>query len=147
MQCNLPEVTCLIWKLDRLQLCQLNCLTSTLLSVYCVLLASNRKSLSICWAIKQNESELEQINIFSFLLYVILHSKSYILLKTSLKLDMSIQSYDLLKGCQNSTRKENKRTYFLCLALSPNQYFRLICLIIPQLWHCGKAQVLDGYLT
>ena len=36
------------------------------------------------------------LNIFSFLLDVILLSKSYILQKTTLKLDMSFQSYDQL---------------------------------------------------
>ncbi len=43
---------------------------------------------------------------FSYLLDVILHSKSYILPKTPLKSDTSFQSYYLLKGCQNN-RKQN----------------------------------------
>ena len=60
-------------------------------------------------------------HIFSFLLDVILHSKSYVLQKTPLKLDILFKSYDLwvVKTI------ENKQIYFFCLALSPNQYLKI----------------------
>ena len=51
-------------------------------------------------------------HIFSFLLVgVILHSKSYLLQKTPLKLDMSFQSYDLLKGFQNNGKQKDLNQY------------------------------------
>jgi len=43
-------------------------------------------------------------HIFSLLLDVMLHSKSYILKKTTLKSDTSLQSYKLLKRCQNKRK-------------------------------------------
>ncbi len=46
-------------------------------------------------------------HIFSFLFGVIFHSKSYVLQKTPLKLDMSLQSYDLLNGCQNNRKQKD----------------------------------------
>ena len=46
-------------------------------------------------------------HIFSFLLGVIFHSKSYVLQKTPSKLDMSFWSYDLLKDRQNNRKEKD----------------------------------------
>ncbi len=51
-------------------------------------------------------------HIFSFLLSVIFHSKSYVLQKTPLKLDMSFWSYDVLKDCQNSRKQKDLFSLF-----------------------------------
>ncbi len=45
---------------------------------------------------------VEHIIFLVFYFGVIFHSKTYVLQQTPLKLDMSFQSYDLLKDCQNN---------------------------------------------
>ncbi len=62
-------------------------------------------------------------HIFSFLLGVILHSKSYVLQKTSLKLDMPFYIYDLLKDCQNN--RKQKDLFPLFGSISKSQYLRV----------------------
>ena len=46
-------------------------------------------------------------HIFCFLLYVMLHSKSYILQKSPSKLDKSLQSYGLLNGFENNRKQRD----------------------------------------
>ena len=62
-----------------------------------------------------------------FLLDVILHSKCYVLQKTPLKLGMTFQSYDLLKGCQNNRKQKDLFPLFGYLQINICN-FRLILL-------------------
>ncbi len=59
-----------------------------------------------CGAIKQNKSEHQHIIVLVFYFVLFSISKSYLLQKTSLKLDMSFLSYDLLKDCQNNRKQK-----------------------------------------
>ncbi len=70
---------------------------------------------------------------FSYLLDVIFHSKSYILLKTPLKSDMSFQSYYLLKGCQNNRKQKDLFPLFSSISKSIFANSNSFCLMIPQL--------------
>ena len=85
-----------------------------------------------CETIKQNESEIEN-NILSFLLDVILLSNSYILQKTPLKLDMSFQSYDLLKGHQNNRKQKDLFPLFGSISKSIFASSDSFCLITPHI--------------
>ena len=90
----------------------------------------------ICGMIKQNESELKHIIFFSFLLGVMLHSKSYVLQKTPLKLDLSFQSYDLLKCCQNNRKQKDLFPLFGSISKSIFANSNSFCLIIPHMQLC-----------
>ncbi len=70
-------------------------------------------------------------HIFSFLLYVIFHSKGYVLQKTPLKFDMSFQSYDILKGYQNNRKQKNLFPLFGSFSKSIFANSDSFCLIIP----------------
>ena len=92
----------------------------------------NTQSISVkIWYLGDNQAKwvlTQKHHIFSFQLAVIFLSKSYIMQKTPLKLDMSFQSYDLLKGCQNN-RKQKDLFPFFGSYLQINIYeFRLILL-------------------
>ena len=79
----------------------------------------------ICGEIKQYESELKHIVFLVFYLMLFFIQKALFFLKTPLKLDMSLQGYDLLKGCQNN----RKQKAFIWLYLQINICeFRLIIL-------------------
>ena len=72
-------------------------------------------------------------HILNFLLDVILHSKLcskiFVLLKTPLKLDMSVQSYDLLKGCQNNREQKDLFPLFGRVSKSIFASSNSVCLI------------------
>ena len=83
----------------------------------------------ICVAIKQNGVWTRVHHIFSLLLGVMLHSKSYILQKTQLKLDKSLQSYDLWKGCQNKRKWRDLFPLFGSISKSKFANSNSFCLI------------------
>ncbi len=70
---------------------------------------------------------------FSFLLSVILLSKSYILQKIPLKLYKSFQSYDLLKGHQNNRKQKALFPLFGSISKSTFANSDSFCLITPHL--------------
>ncbi len=82
-------------------------------------------------------------SIFSFLLGVILHSKSYILQKTPLKLDMSLQNYDLLKGCQNNRKQKDLFPLFGSISKSVFANSDSFRLIIPQFISFGNFEAIS----
>ncbi len=83
----------------------------------------------------KHESELKLIIFLVFyILDVIFHSKSYTLQKTSIKLDMSLQSYGLLKGSQNNRKQKDLLPFFgsiskSILIVNCDSF----CLIIPHI--------------
>ena len=72
-------------------------------------------------------------NIFSCLLDVILHLMSYILQKTPFKWDVSFQSHDLLKGCQNNRKQKHSFPLFGSISKSIFVNSNLFCVIIPHI--------------
>ncbi len=94
-----------------------------------------------CGAIKQNESGIWAHHIFSFLLGVIFYSKSYILQKTPFKLDMSFQSYDMLKGCRNNRKQKDLFSLFGSISKSIFANSDSFCLIIPQFMNINSNGV------
>ena len=93
---------------------------------------------TICGTIKQNGSEFQHITflvfyLVLFLLGVILHSQSYILQKTPLKLDMSLQGYDQLKGCQNNRKQKDLFLLFGFISKSIFANSDSFCLIAPHI--------------
>ncbi len=61
----------------------------------------------ICETIKQHESELENIIYLVFYLMLFSFQRATFCKKNPLKLDMSFQSYDLLKGHQNNRKQKD----------------------------------------
>ncbi len=80
-------------------------------------------------------------HIFSFLVGLILHLKSYILLKTPLKSDIPFQSYDPLKACQNNRKQKHLFPLFGSISRSIFANSDSFCLIIPHIIHTSQTRV------
>ncbi len=77
-------------------------------------------------------------HIFVFLLDVILHSKSFVLLKSQLKLGISLQSYDLLKGCQSNRKLKDLIPMFGSIAKSIFASSDSFCFITSQIFELNN---------
>ena len=79
----------------------------------------------ICGVIKQNQSEVDQIQFLIFLSNCMHHFNSYILQKTPLKLVNWFQRYEKLKDAKNNRKQETFVWLYLKINISD---FRLILL-------------------